>query len=575
MRCADLWPQAVAKARAALAEVRPSDSVAIYQFDRFFRPVVSFAESKQFDVNDRHAIMLGKLEQLSPSWASTELGTALIESANQLLEVMSDASGSQGRIVLISDLQLSASLAGLKEFEWPADLVVDVRSVTATLNNAGVEILAMTRELDRTEDDRTIRVRVVNDASAQGEQFRVAWNSSPQAEIPIYVPPGSSRIVKIAPPSDNRSATLMLRGDHEPFDNTAHYASPQQEQLIVYYISSDPSEEPQGLLYYLRRAWIETAERRVTIEVVRPEETAAWSPLMTSPLVVVANQNPPDCLNRYVENGGTVAIVCTEAMEMTLLGHTLSLQDAPVSRYSLWTQMAFDHPLFAPLAGPQYGDFTKIHFWKHRRIANSLDCRVLAFFDNGDPAILEKSFGRGRFVIFMTGWHPEDSQLARSSKFVPLMNALLELRHGEQSATTCYHVGDRVKLPERDTGCRIVKPDGTIVMIRPGISEYADTDRPGIYTIEHGNSQQHFAVNLSISESMTTPMAADVLEQHGCPLVPSVNARRPDSTEQQLRDLELERRQSIWRWLIVIALVVLAWETTFAGWRSLSFRKGA
>ena len=31
-------------------------------------------------------------------------------------------------------------------------------------------------------------------------------------------------------------------------------------------------------------------------------------------------------------------------------------------------EIKFDHPLFAPLAGAQFNDFTKIHFWKHRLI---------------------------------------------------------------------------------------------------------------------------------------------------------------------------------------------------------------
>ena len=31
-------------------------------------------------------------------------------------------------------------------------------------------------------------------------------------------------------------------------------------------------------------------------------------------------------------------------------------------------EIKFDHPLFAPLAGAQFNDFTKIRFWKHRVI---------------------------------------------------------------------------------------------------------------------------------------------------------------------------------------------------------------
>ena len=55
-------------------------------------------------------------------------------------------------------------------------------------------------------------------------------------------------------------------------------------------------------------------------------------------------------------------------------------------------EIAFDHPLFASLAGAQFNDFTKIRFWKYRRIdADRLgDARVLARFETGDAAVIEK-----------------------------------------------------------------------------------------------------------------------------------------------------------------------------------------
>ena len=39
--------------------------------------------------------------------------------------------------------------------------------------------------------------------------------------------------------------------------------------------------------------------------------------------------------------------------------------------------------------------------------------------------MLEKVMGKGRLVIMASGWSPADSQLARSSKFMPLMSSLL------------------------------------------------------------------------------------------------------------------------------------------------------
>ena len=54
--------------------------------------------------------------------------------------------------------------------------------------------------------------------------------------------------------------------------------------------------------------------------------------------------------------------------------------------------------------------------------------RVVAKFDTGDPGLLEVPVGQGRLYFLASGWHPDDSQLAVSSKFVPLLWSMLEYR---------------------------------------------------------------------------------------------------------------------------------------------------
>ena len=51
------------------------------------------------------------------------------------------------------------------------------------------------------------------------------------------------------------------------------------------------------------------------------------------------------------------------------------IEESPV-RDALIGEIAFDHPLFAPFAAPQYSDFTKIHFWKHRKLCEVRDRRT-------------------------------------------------------------------------------------------------------------------------------------------------------------------------------------------------------
>jgi hypothetical protein len=233
-------------------------------------------------------------------------------------------------------------------------------------------------------------------------------------------------------------------------------------------------------------------------------------------------------------------------------------------------EIAFDHPLFAPLAGAQFNDFTKIHFWKYRHIdAAALgDARVLARFENGDPAVVEKVVGKGRLVVLASGWNPADSQLARSSKFVPLLSALLEGRDTKPIDVSNLKVNDPVPLPVAEDAVRglvVHKPDGSTVTTDPGAGSFSGTDQPGVYTIDAAGGARSFAVNLDPTESKTSPLHLETLEQFGCRLANPARKAAERENLRQMHNLELENRQKLWRWLILTAIGILIVETWLAG----------
>jgi hypothetical protein len=248
--------------------------------------------------------------------------------------------------------------------------------------------------------------------------------------------------------------------------------------------------------------------------------------------------------------------------------------EAAPNRGALLTDIAFDHGLFAPLAAPQYSDFTKIRFWKYRRLNSSLlgEVRTLARFDTGDPAVIEKSFGKGRLVVLAGGWAPADSQIARSSKFFPLMAALIENPDAAQINTLNRVVGDRVRLPEHDPKAVktlvVARPDGSNAELAAGSTSFEGTDQPGIYKVlgdTGGKPSFAFAVNLDPLESKTSPLSLETLEQFGCRLA---NQKARDVDHEQLRQMqsiELEGRQKLWRFLVLGAIGILLIETCLAG----------
>jgi hypothetical protein len=265
----------------------------------------------------------------------------------------------------------------------------------------------------------------------------------------------------------------------------------------------------------------------------------------------------------------------------------IEVTEAAVKRDAMLGDIDFEHPLFAPFAESQFSDFTGIRFWKHRKLAGfgtSTDAaakphsgHVLARFDDGDPAIVEFKIGRGTVCVLTGAWHPADSQLARSSKFPPLMYRLLELASGEIVRPQSQTVGSELAWPKGADGNASVgtvrTPEGTVLKDQPVDSAFSATQSPGLYTLERGGTAEIVAVNLAPEESRTASMPIEQLEGLGVRLgtVESPeDLRRSKERERQLQIEELEQTQKLWRWGVLTAIVLLLAETWLAGRRAVA-----
>jgi hypothetical protein len=581
LRRGDLWPRAKALAEAAITAARPGDQLAVYAFDSSTRPLLTFAESLTLDPSKRLAIARGRLEALEPTWASTNLGQGLVD-AVAAIEDVADASEKAGRmprrIILVSDLPQGVRLDALGNFEWPSDVELALKTVTDSAPNAGLQLVADSTETTAAEASKELRVRISNDPGARSEGFQVVWIDAKGQEIgqavDAYVPPGESRVVKV--PRVPNVTALRLKGDKFPFDNTLYFAAQTKAEATVLYVGNDSLEDAEGLSYYLSRVFEDTPRRTVKVVSKKPTEPLTFESARLEPLVVLAGETSSENaakLRKYAENGGTVLEVLTNpgasSTLATLAGsEPVELREGPSGRDAMLGEIAFDHPLFASLAGAQFNDFTKIRFWKHRRLdpkALGESSRVLARFEGGDPAIVEQPIGQGRLVVLASGWNPSDSQLARSSKFVPLMAALLEGRTPPPVELASLTVLDRVPLSDPDQ-IKIRKPDGSMVIPEAGSGYFNGTDEPGVYSVESPLNSRVFAVNLDPIESKTTPLSVETLEQLGCRL--SASAAKVELDREHLRQMqnaELEGRQKLWQALILAAIVVLIVETILAG----------
>lgn len=592
MRRTGVWEQAVREARSALEEAGPMDHVCVMAFDQDTRTVSGFEQWDALDPGRRVQGTLQQVSSLSPTWAGTRLGQALVAAA----EVLEDAEVSEGQgpgsgqVVLVSDLQQGSRLEALQGFEWPAGTELAVRQVRCPdATNATMQWV-----VGPSADQPT--VRVTNSADSDREQFQIGWADAgsprePNASLTVYVAPGRSVVVRAparAGPAD--PGRLVLTGDDHAFDNTLHWAPGLRRSVRVLVLGPDDPNDPKGMLYYLRQAMGSTDGEGVHVvwrsglsgPVPSQEVESAHLVVIAGP---VEGQSGP-VLRRHIESGHTALLVARSPEASTTLaalagGAAPRCEEVTADQgragtsdrgYAMLAGMDLGHPLLAPFRDPRYGDFTRIHFWRYRRVHRA-DCpgaKVLAWFDSNDPALFEMGVGRGTLLVLTSGWAPSDSDLALSSKFVPLLYSVLDHAGAPTGRQPQYFVGDPVPI-QTSAGpasslLEIRRPDGSSVRAEVG-QTFSRTDLPGVYTIESPAEAWSFAVNLPAEEGRTSPMPVEDLESLGVSLRPSSDLAAAAAVHAVRRDgpAVLEGQQKVWRWVLGAALAVVLVEIGLAG----------
>jgi hypothetical protein len=641
MRRTGLWTKATDEAKSVLTNAGPTDRVCVMSFDQGTRTLIGFEQWQTMDPSQRASMALQEIARLSPGWFSTDLGHALVTAA-EAIEDDETNDGEQSRsgrqIVLISDLQQGSKLDALLAYEWPQRTELVVKAIPCQgVTNASLQLVTNRDSLAPSRDEDLPDIRVTNSSDATTDHFQLRWveasGSTSSPAVDVYVAAGHSTVVRApARPNQQSATTLVLTGDDQDFDNTLYVMPELRRQVNILYLGRDDPNDTADMLYYLRQAF-GTGQALTSHIVPRPAgETLRSADIEAAHLIVVTDAlNPQNiaALRHYLGSGKPLLLALKSAeMGATLVelagAGPIEAQEAEPNRYAMLGRLEFDHPLLKPFSDPRFGDFTRIHFWKYRRV-NLAACptaRVLAHFDNNDPAWFEIPVGRGTLLVWTSGWQPSDSDLALSSKFVPLLYGALEYGGTLTEHPSQYFVGDAVPLSNQTaagaTEVQIRKPDGSTAPSDKNQQTFTRTDLPGIYTIASStsggiakpalslpngapglddgrvegvppsdrgqdardtgldaanpHSPQSFAVNLPPAESRTDPMPIENLEKLGVPLKPTV-ALASEAAQQAARHssfTEMESRQKLWRWVLVVTLIVLLMEIGLGGWLTRS-----
>lgn len=611
MRRDGLWKSALQRAEQIVRQSGPTDAISVYQFDHSLRPLVGIESALQTAASQRQTQAIAALQGVEPTWMHTDLGLALLTAADLLQtdrDSSSETNATTSEIVVVTDFQNGSQLERLADYPWPASCKVRIerveangkgnaRAIVMDADEAGsasnessksrVQRMA-TKEEDKSEIEK-IRVRVVNSLAAASDAFRLTWLDDQLMPIEstrtnCQVPAGSALTVKMPTPPKG-TFCLQLDGDNSNFDNRYFTirSEPLQSNLLCLETATNAPDATLG--YFLQQLPMSDSSRTVTYQSRVPGASAAWPSVESTPLIVASHElasSDLEFLTGYVEQGGNL-FWAMDAPPSANTSNTASkpidyanafsklteiadakITEAKVRQYAMLESVDFKHPLFADLADSKFNDFSKIRFWKHRRLESKElgDWSILAKFDDGSPALISKARGAGRIWILMAGWQPNESQLALSTKFVPLMMGMYRMATPLVGNALTYRVGMTSEVPNDQ---RLFGPDGIEIQVEAldgKSSRMILYVEPGIYRrVSATGAESLFAVNIMETESNTAFSGLERLEKLGVLMNENKPAKSDETTRRQLRAVELESQQGWWRWVLVGVIGVIGLES--------------
>ncbi len=576
-----VWDAAVDRAKEVIDDLKPTDEVQMFTFDQSARLLHSFDAWREPAEIERQATLLAKLESLEPSWRATDLGQAMITAVESFRDALEDVKGeapADRKVLLISDLQEGANLESLGQYTWPLEVELVQETVGKRVTNASLQLLPKATgiaELQAQED----RFRLTNDRDSKKAQFTVSWQnadgSPASSPINVTVPAGDTQVLAAPKTTTGVPApVLTLEGDDVDFDNRYFQSPPVAKPLRILYYGDEDPDRTGAPLFFFKRALIETATFKPELNLKRFGESLDqldWNLLDYVVLSDPTGNLPMDGFRQYLEDGGRGLFVVKSVNSVPALAQlldvdTLPAVEGPVADYALLAKVDRQHPYLQGFAEARFADFTKVHFWKYRKLDLSKveEARVVAAFDNGDPAWFEVPVGNGSLFVMTSSWHRADSQLALSTKFIPLTYAILTQDPSARETKRAYFIGDTIPL---DAGIekKVTKPDGEEIVIDEETVVFDETDAPGLYEISQPGKAFTVAVNLPVEESRLNTMDEDKLEQ-----LLKLDEERAEEGEKgkippaKLSIEEQESRQKIWLWLLYAVLFLVIVEILYS-----------
>ena len=569
----DHWSRAQEAARTVVRGLGPDDKATLVLFARN-------AEENMRATADRSRLEAA-INAAKVSSGATRYGPALKLGES----ILSRSSLKRREAVLISDFQKSG-WTGSDDARFAEGMTLTTASVAAPdTANLSVPSVSFARSTFSGQERVTVTAGLSNKGDKPLTDVAVTLTVDGheiETGRATVAPHASSSIgfTQFTLASANVRGVVKAGSDPLPADNSFYFAlTPGEAVSVVVVNGSDRSDES---LFLSKALGIGTTP---TFKVDVTSTSRAAPGTFDKRNVVVLNDTifPPAAsggvLKRFVERGGGLLVIAGDrttwpSTETELLpGKLGAAVDRTSGRSGSLGFLDYSHPVFEVFKAPRSGDFSAAHIFRYRALQPNPDDRVIARFDDGAVAALEKKVGAGRVIVWTSPLDDTFTDIAVKPIFLPLVHQLARYVAHYEPATSWYTVGQVLDLTARAKSRSdriVVTPAGerqNRISAGEGAEGLLELNEQGIYEVRSavasGGRPEAIAVNLDPAESDLS--ALDPSELVATVTGHASQAQTQSAAEpQEMTREESERRQGLWWYLLLAGLALLAAETMIA-----------
>lgn len=565
----DVWPAAVDSAEAIIAGLGPSDRVAVVLFDE----EAEIAQSFTYDQSAaRAAVAAAKPGQRGTRYA------AALRAARQALVAVPDA---MQEVLVVTDVQRSG-VAGLAGLDLPAGLTLRAVPVGAEdRGNSGITGVDARRIAGDSRTSVAVQARVVSRELRQPRNLRatLALNGRQSATRDVTLPENGDLTVAfdaVPLPSGRVTGTVTLEADALAADDVFHFTIPDEDELRVLLVRPDDARSDETL-YFESALGI---GRAPVVQVERHARSALDANALRGVALVVLWDVPPpsgNALQNWVRGGGGLVIAASGRLAARsgtsplVPASVVGLADRRLDLGGSFGELSVEHPIFTPFRDSR-ASLGVARFQSYPRLEPGTGADVVARFDDGSPAVIERREGAGRVVMLAV---PLDNNLGNfplQPSYLPMLRRLVLHTSGHESSPLWRLTGEgwnpqaivRTPVVSAPSG-EILRPEADSAGTAVALTE------AGVYALYEGRVGGEpaavVAVNPPPSESDLTPVDPRELL-----LGVRMSEEAADAANVRATPRELEGRQGLWRVLLALVIVLLIAEMLLAtqGWRGVA-----